>query len=297
MSSLGSYLSGHRQRRGFSLDEMARVTRVASHYLQALEADDHDALPAPVFTKGFIRAYCQVVGVVPNEALALYQQRGGGPVAVDVVESQGDLSEPKRGVDVKSRGAVLVSFVLLVVLGIALFAVTLALQTGREDPATRRGGSMPPDAPAEAPPVPTPPAPMAVPAPPAVAPPPLPAVPSTPTATPDVRPSVGEQPRAGAAPSIGVNELVASVGTAISPYRLVARVSEPTWMRVRMDDGRLTEETVPAGEVRQWVSNAPFILTVGNAGGVTLELNGQTLPPLGARGAVIPRLVIPPLPQ
>jgi cytoskeleton protein RodZ len=74
----------------------------------------------------------------------------------------------------------------------------------------------------------------------------------------------------------------------------VARVAEPTWVRVRTEDGRFTEETIPAGEVREWVSNAPFVLTVGNAGGITLELNGRVLPPLGRRGAVISRLVIPP---
>jgi hypothetical protein len=79
-----------------------------------------------------------------------------------------------------------------------------------------------------------------------------------------------------------------------SPYRLVARTNEATWIRVRTDDGRNSEESIPAGEVREWVSNRPFILTVGNASGVSFELNGRTVPPLGARGAVIPRLVLPP---
>jgi cytoskeleton protein RodZ len=36
------------------------------------------------------------------------------------------------------------------------------------------------------------------------------------------------------------------------------------------------------------------VITVGNAGGVSFELNGRALPPLGARGVVIPRLVLPP---
>jgi hypothetical protein len=63
---------------------------------------------------------------------------------------------------------------------------------------------------------------------------------------------------------------------------------------VRTDDGRQIDETIPAGEVREWVSNRPFVLTVGNAGGVALELNGQALPRLGASGSVIPRLVLPP---
>jgi hypothetical protein len=74
----------------------------------------------------------------------------------------------------------------------------------------------------------------------------------------------------------------------------VARTVEPTWIRVRTEDGGSSEETVPAGEVREWVSNRPFVLTVGNAGGITLELNGRALPSLGARGAVITRLVVPP---
>jgi cytoskeleton protein RodZ len=78
-----------------------------------------------------------------------------------------------------------------------------------------------------------------------------------------------------------------------APYRLVARASETTWMRVRMEGGRTTEETIPAGEAREWISNRPFELRIGNAGGVSLELNGQPLPPLGAKGAVILSLVVP----
>ena len=84
------------------------------------------------------------------------------------------------------------------------------------------------------------------------------------------------------------------VGTVTSPYRLVARTNETTWIRVRTEDGRMVEENVPAGEIREWVSNRPFVLTIGNAGGVVFELNGRTLPPLGAKGTVIQRIVLPP---
>jgi hypothetical protein len=74
----------------------------------------------------------------------------------------------------------------------------------------------------------------------------------------------------------------------------VARTSEATWVRVRLGDGRVVEGTIAPNEVREWVSNQPFVLTVGNAGGIRLELNGRALPSLGARGAVISRIVIPP---
>src|SRR6202795_5289074 len=82
MPSLGPYLSGLRQQRGLSIDEIVRVTRVSSGYLEALEREDFGTLPAPAFTKGYIRAYCQVVGVAPEEALRGYVESAGIPMPV-----------------------------------------------------------------------------------------------------------------------------------------------------------------------------------------------------------------------
>ena len=70
-------------------------------------------------------------------------------------------------------------------------------------------------------------------------------------------------------------------------------MKETTWIRVRTDDGHVTEETMSPGDVREWVSSRRFVLTIGNAGGIALELNGRPLPALGPSGSVIPRLVIP----
>src|SRR4029453_6878866 len=75
MSSVGTYLRDLRQRKGVSLEEVARTTRVAQRYLESLEADAFDALPSPVFTRGFIRAYCQALSELPDEALAAYESR------------------------------------------------------------------------------------------------------------------------------------------------------------------------------------------------------------------------------
>ena len=77
MPAVGAYLRGLRERQGVSIDEIARSTRVLHHYLEALESDDLASLPAPVFAKGFIRAYCQALGVSADEAIALYDQRAG----------------------------------------------------------------------------------------------------------------------------------------------------------------------------------------------------------------------------
>ena len=277
MSSVGSYLRELRERRGLSLDEIARSTRVLHQYLELLEADDFAALPAPAFTRGFIRAYCQALREPPDEALARYEE-GVQPHAAHGHDTALPESRKWRELgtrrESRGRGAVLVSFVLLVVLGIALFLVTLALQPAGE----RRGEQRAPTS-AGAPSAPEAGRPSAAVKAPSLE--PSSVLPSTP---------VAPGPRAPAPPTSAPAVVIDDVA---SPYRLVARTTELTWMRVRMGDGRTSEENVPAGEVREWISNQPFVLSIGNAGGVTLELNGRPLPSLGPSGAVIARIVVP----
>jgi hypothetical protein len=73
----------------------------------------------------------------------------------------------------------------------------------------------------------------------------------------------------------------------------VIHAVEPTWIRVQADEGAVSEELLPAGAVREWTAARRFTLTVGNAGGLEIDLNGRRMPPLGVRGAVIQKLVLP----
>ena len=75
--------------------------------------------------------------------------------------------------------------------------------------------------------------------------------------------------------------------------RLLIRAVEPTWIRVQVDEGQVAEELMQAGAVREFTAARRFVLTVGNAGGLEVDLNGRRIPALGARGAVIQRLVLP----
>jgi cytoskeleton protein RodZ len=303
MSSVGAYLRQLREARGVSLEEIARTTRVTASYLIALEADDFASLPVPVFTRGFIRAYCQALGESPDQALALFSgavappsTAAATPPAAVAPSHEGAaaatraLSEPPP----RNRGPVLISFVLLLVLGIALFAVTVALQSSREPPPERVATrSTFPSAPAVREPPPSTPAPGSGTQ-------GRDATPARDTGTPArdtaarPRDAATSAPTAGAASTApGTPRKPAAPASAGTGHRLVARTSEPTWIRVRTEEGKTTEETIPAGQTREWTSAGKFTLTVGNAGGVSLEVNGETLPPLGASGAVIPRLVVP----
>jgi cytoskeleton protein RodZ len=283
MSSVGSYLRERREVRGVSLKEMARATRVRERYLEALEADEFSELPAGVFTKGFIRACCQVLSEPPDEALRIYAAQLGLPATLGETSRPPGLAE-REG---RAREPILITLVLLVALGVALFGLTFALQSRQRQPSVSlsRPSEAPPPAASE---------PVAPPAVPQSAPtPPAPRAAGTPPAPTPAGSSVRvEGPEPMRTPTAGV-----FVPTPTPPappaHRLVARVKEPTWIRVRTDDGHVTEETMSPGDVREWVSSRRFVLTIGNAGGIALELNGRPLPALGPSGSVIPRLVIP----
>ncbi|MGH7294639.1 MAG: helix-turn-helix domain-containing protein [Polyangiaceae bacterium] len=70
--SLGSYLKDQRVRRGMSAAELSRVTRIPMASLEAIETDRFDELPGEVFVRGFLKAYAQVVALVPADVLARY---------------------------------------------------------------------------------------------------------------------------------------------------------------------------------------------------------------------------------
>lgn len=70
--SLGEKLQQAREARGISISEVAEQTRISSHYLEGIEADDYRNLPGGIFNKGFVKSYAKFVGLDEQEALHDY---------------------------------------------------------------------------------------------------------------------------------------------------------------------------------------------------------------------------------
>ncbi|MFQ5349351.1 MAG: helix-turn-helix domain-containing protein, partial [Thermoanaerobaculia bacterium] len=68
----GGWLRRQRELRQVSLREIADVTKISIRYLEALEENRFDVLPAPVFAKGFLREYARYVGLDPDEVVNTY---------------------------------------------------------------------------------------------------------------------------------------------------------------------------------------------------------------------------------
>jgi cytoskeleton protein RodZ len=248
--SLGEYLRALRSSAGGSLTDMAVATRISERYLRALESDAPADLPAPVFVKGFIRAYCEFLGVPADEAIARYYQERGAPV---LGESRTVRARPRKG---WVGHPLAISSALLLIFGGGLVALKLVSQPTPTRLAEPRVAVRAPE--------------------------------SAPEMTPPAAPAVSIPP--SAAPPAKTQGVVPEM------QRLVVRAVEPTWIRVQIDDGRVVEELLKAGAQREWTSDRRFVLTIGNAGGLEIMLNGRPLPSLGARGAVIHRLSLPELP-
>lgn len=110
---MASFLKEKRIASGKQLTEIAAVTRVRANYLKAIEEEQYDELPIPVYTRGYIREYARALDVDPAADLQQYEhflagsEKGAGipappsphnNTAVTSASSNGDPSpaEPPR---------------------------------------------------------------------------------------------------------------------------------------------------------------------------------------------------------
>ncbi len=111
--TLGSFLKHHRERRGVSVAELARVTRIPLLSLEAIECDRFDELPGEVFVRGFLKAYAQAIALVPADVLARYtSSRRIAYVTPLPVQTPLQVAREGQG----RRFGVAIAFVLLLIL-------------------------------------------------------------------------------------------------------------------------------------------------------------------------------------
>lgn len=244
--SLGAWLRHQREARGVTLREIADASKISLRYLEALERDRLDVLPAPVFAKGFLREYARVVGLDPDEAVNLYLLALARQSDQEPASGETPVTPPRRNAAPSNLG-----YGLLLTLAVVLFlgiAAVLSFWAGRRRearpvvPAPEALATYTAPVPAE-PPEPTP-------------------APSAPTATPEV-----------------------PAADAPGPLRVTLEFNEDCWVEFVVDGRRRTSELRASGETLQLEAEQSVLLTLGNARGVRVEVDGQpfALPANAAR--------------
>lgn len=247
--SFGAWLRHQREARSVSLREIADSSKISLRYLDALEQDRFDVLPAPVFARGFLREYARVVGLNADEVVNLFL------LALEERKSTSARSEPAQSA--RSRQApssygygLLLALAVCAFLGVAAF-LSFYIE--------RRAGSRP------EPPEATAPAPR----------PPVAAVaPAQPPA--EVPPVADRNGAASAAP--GPADRIA----------VVLAFAQDCWVETVVDGRRRTSELRAGGETVEIEAEEVVLLTLGNADVVTVEVNGRPFP-LPASGSRVVR--------
>jgi flagellar biosynthesis protein FlhG len=71
----GADLRRIREARGVSLRHIASVTKIGMRFLEYLEEDRFELLPAPVYLRGFLQEYARLVGIDARAAADAYMSR------------------------------------------------------------------------------------------------------------------------------------------------------------------------------------------------------------------------------
>ncbi len=67
METIGEYLNRVRKTCGYSLEDVAGITKINLRYLEAIEHDDLAKLPGDTFYQGFVRSFAKCIGISDEE--------------------------------------------------------------------------------------------------------------------------------------------------------------------------------------------------------------------------------------
>jgi cytoskeleton protein RodZ len=277
----GDMLREAREAHGLHIDMVAAALKVSTRKLEALEADDIDALPDPVFARALAASVCRALRIDPAPVLAkLPGAPRDGLADADRTISKSLRSNARAGSGSGLPSRALLGVVLVILIGAA---VLFWLPQPVFD---RIGASFSHLAPLEDAAAPTPATePVAAQAPGAAvadAVQPLAAPASAPVAAPT--PAAALTPAPAAAPTPAPAAQAAAGGNLI-----VFTARDDSWITVSDAGGKsLLRRTVKGGETVGLTGSLPLSVVIGRASGVDVQVRGKPfdLTPLVRSGGV-----------
>jgi cytoskeletal protein RodZ len=257
MARFGEFLRTAREARKIPLQQISDSTHISVRLLEALENERFDILPGGVFTISFVRQYARIVGLDEDEAVDRLKQ-----VARPVESALGEWRPKTSASDdtyaklaelftdfVRHHRMTLMGGLVTLALLASGFVFFQANESWRQELSTE---------------------PVAI--------------------NRDV--NNGARP-VSTTREVGELEVVSrdprnageSRGSANS-IRLELRLTDRAWVRVVADGQRVIEDNLEAGFVQTIRAEESVQLVVGNAGGVSVALNGETMTPIGPAGHV-----------
>lgn len=77
--SFGDYMQEARVSSGQTIHQVAQLTKIHTHYLEALEREDFGNTPPSIYVKAYIKRLCELYKVDQARAVSLYEMHIGEP--------------------------------------------------------------------------------------------------------------------------------------------------------------------------------------------------------------------------
>jgi len=271
MKRLGIDLKAERERQGISLSQIAQDTHISLRHLMNLDEGHYEELPGGIYSRAFLRSYCECLGIDSNAMLQRYESETNNPA--------------ERGEKVMRAPPIPIrepfSLHPTIVWGAALLLSVAGLYFSRNwiagvfspyfagPPASNLSvGAQPAEQPAnqaKAGQVFT--------------------SSSTPTDTDAIQPE--ESPPAAAANQIQLPGVLAAGGN----LQLNFEVLDSCWVSLFSDGNHVLVKMLEPGESPTFAADERFYIIIGNAAGVNLSINGKPIKPLGKPGEVVKMLI------
>ena len=283
-SSVGSFLKQKREGQGLSLDQVASLTRIQSKFLHALEEEIFADLPEQVFARGFVRTYARSLGINEEDALRRFSDASSEFYQRGQQEQQQvslKIQEERQG---KLNRNLVIGITVVILIALGLF---LPRQQQTPTPSTsQETANSPPSS-------------------------------SLPQEKEEGEDTQQDQELAALQDGAPVEQVGEKLPTAVSsapkavarptevetnppnpaastnnPLILELEATQLTWVVVKSDDEDPHEALLQPGQRATWKGQSQFTLTLGNAAGVEVRLNGESRGPFGKAGQVVREVVI-----
>lgn len=250
---IGARLKNARIGKGLAVDDISRDTRIAPRFIEAIESEDYSSLPGLIFTRSFIRQYALILNLDPNPLLEALPK---------VDENTTPLPDPPARPRARSlyrnerhMRALTTSAVWLLGIGVVGTAAylysnhySLRLVAPPNHDVVKAASPAPDPAPAKAPVV-----------------------------------IAGTKPSAPAVNDVENAAPAASAGSS-AQVKISLTAHARAWIRIDADGKTAFMGTLTPNETKEISASEQIRLQTGNAGALTVSLNGKTLDSLGGLG-------------
>lgn len=278
---IGPALEKARRQHGLSLEEVEQATKIRKRYLQGLENDDYGVLPDAVYVQGFVKTYANYLGLdgeqLAEELRSRRQPRrerhannvraGKGGFDKLLINPAGLAGAEKRRISVRAVLGLLTSVLLIVLVIGALYYIgrgSLVPESGSNEPAPRsdRGSQNPGGSGNE-----------------------------KPTAASDNSP---EDPNGSKQRAAAPETEKAAVPAALKGVEVAVTIEgSPAWISVLSDGTVVYEQVAEPGFTETFEADDNLSISTGNAGAVSLTVNGEDEGVMGEAGEVVSREFAP----